>query len=232
MSATGIVLIVVFAIASLLLLLLLSPVKFYIQSRSSDGIKVFAVLLWFIKLGGNNKPEKHKHEKTDKPSENEKPKKAKLSSKLKKALGINRFDSLEAFKDSYKSGGLSGTFGKTIEAITFLLNRAKAMLKRIHLKSFNITFISGGTDAAETALVYGNVCAAVYPLAEYIKQNLKGGKNIKIDIGCDFNSEDTTYSVDMCVSLLALYAVICVIKTLKYLNKNIKEEEINETKSL
>lgn len=223
MAVIKIIGIVLLAILVFLLLLILSPVDFRIKSKSGSDVEFSIYFFKIIKFGLNKKDKgKNSSEKTpEKPTEK---KKKGLSEKTKKMFGIDKFDSIKTLTFNLKENGIEGTFGKTLAIIKFLIERAKGLIKKIRLKKLRILYISASTDAAATAITYGEVCAVVYPLTSYIEQFFKGKKHFDVNISCDFDREKPYFETDLKVSLSVIYALICFIRVLNYLNENERRE--------
>ena len=171
---------IVLAVITLLILFILSlKIRLRFIFDTENGSK-FLVKILFFTFGGkkNEKPEK----------EEEKDKKESAFVKwFKKKLGIDVLIDGESLKQSADEKGVSGTVNKITTVISMLFGQIGWLLKRFCIHKLRIIAICGGDDAADAAMDYGLVCAAVYPLAGYLDTNLKSDKNAQdIQIGCDF----------------------------------------------
>ncbi len=118
--------------------------------------------------------------------ENKKPNKLVL--KLKKALGLDFLEKSEELKQDGETKTVSDTVNKVVTAISLFAGQVAWLFKRFKLRKLKVTAVCAGDDAADAAIEYGLVCAAIYPMSAYLDTNIKTKKNVQeINIGCDFN---------------------------------------------
>lgn len=77
------------------------------------------------------------------------------------------------------------------------------IVKKIYFERLHLSIIVAGPDAAQTAITYGKINAAVYPLASMI-HNHKQFHDLTIHISPDFMAEKTVYTAD-----IMFYTRIC-----------------------
>ena len=95
---------------------------------------------------------------------------------------------IRAFLQSFHS--LGGYLRKTL----------KAVFHRLRVDSYDINISVCGEDAAQTAMRYAEICAAVYPLAGWL-ENTKGSKRRSIRIRPDFQADQTRIRFEGSVSM-------------------------------
>ena len=110
------------------------------------------------------------------------------------------------------TGGISESVNKVITLISLILGEIPWILRKITVQRFHILAICGGSDAADAAMEYGIVCAAVYPLVGYIEANLNTEKNsTDIQVGCDFENE-AYFETDFNVKLRLIHLVRAIFR--------------------
>ena len=110
------------------------------------------------------------------------------------------------------TGGISESVNKVVALISLILGEIPWILRKITVQRFHILAICGGHDAADAAMEYGIVCAAVYPLVGYIEANLNTEKNsTDIQVGCDFEN-DAYFETDFNVKLRLIHLVRAIFR--------------------
>lgn len=190
------------AIPALILIFLLLRVKIMFSYTPENEPKLYIKLLFFT--FGKKKKDPKKDNKTKKPS--------KILLKIQKRLGIDVFASGEALKQNVDESGISGTAEKVATVISLLAGQIFWLLKRFRLDKLRILAVCGGGDAADAAMDYGLVCAAVYPLAGYLTSNIRTAKNADdVQIVCDFDG-DPHFEFDLFVSVRIIHLVRAVLR--------------------
>ena len=115
---------------------------------------------------------------------------------LKKAGGVTRLEK-KNLQASVKSGGLQKTVTDSFQLIIDLFKELFGLLKYATATRLQVKIRCGGEDAAETAIHYGQYCAAAHSFLNVLQGFVKIRKRgCKLDIGCDFFGEDVfTYDV-------------------------------------
>lgn len=212
---------VILGIIALILLLLICPVRF--KFSYDDELKVSAGYL-FLKY--SIVPARPKSAKKIKKQKKEKLTKEKDSSfkEIKK----------NPFKKMVEEDGFAAAISETCRLIKLLLNRLRILLSHTVIKKLRLSISVGGDDAADTAIQYGGVCAAVYPLvgiaASFVK--LQGQQ---IDIAPDYSESKSEIKIAFTAKLrlfhilsAAIYAAVKYIK-IKLENTKIKKDgAVNE----
>ena len=162
--------------------------KFFLKIRLA-GIKVFAL----DPDKPKKEPQKHAKKKDAKP--NQKP-----------AEKPNFFQSLQ------EKFGFSGAISKLWELFKGIINKFVKLLRRISFKKIELTITVSGEDAAQTAIRYGELSAAVYPVFSLL--DTASNVQIKtINLYADFNAEHAKLNVDFSLHVQArlLFLIILTI---------------------
>ncbi len=168
------------------------------------GVKVFS-----IDPKKQKKPQKESKEKPPK-QEKDKPEKPKFFKEL---------------KDHY---GFSGAVSRLFELARAILLKFKKLLRHLTFDKLELALAVAGDDAAETAIRYGQVCAAVYPFLEL----LNTASNVtlkKIDITADFSGDTGTLQAAFAVTVkarilfLTFFAAGALLEFIKF-KKQVEED--------
>lgn len=120
----------------------------------------------------------------------------------------------------FKKYGFSDTVSKISEILSDALRELSFILHRAKFKKIHLTIICATNDASKTALSYGRICSAVYPITAILDNEFRVSKDaFDINIGCDFNTDKFDYSFDFEVSLMSFSAVISAIKLFRKYRK-------------
>ena len=190
-----IVLWILLGIVALITLLLLLPMRVFIAYSPQSDLVLYAKYL-FLKL-----------EMAEEPN-------LKLRQQILGILGLSDIKSAASVKRAVDAKGISTTFFELVSVIKMLLGRIGWLLKRGIFRRFDLQIISGGTDAAETAFGYGQICAAVYPFIGLLDTAFRFRRR-NIDIRCDYAAEETSMSISLQFNVrlgLVLRALIHVIR--------------------
>ena len=172
---------IVGCILLLIFLLLLLPVRLYINSEPE--LTVTVKYLWF-KLGILPKGEKTAPKRTPK---GKKPKK----------------------KKARERQALSYTLQEMLELARILLRRTspavRRLLRRTSLAKFRLRMIVAGADAFETAIKFGRVNAQVFSAIAWIEELIRlKADQIEISPGFGVAKGETSYSGELRLAPLAL----------------------------
>ena len=147
-----IVLWILLGLIVLIFLLLCIPVRFNLNYNGEATVSMRYLFFKYRVLPAPEKKPKPKKEK--KPSE----KKSEEKAKEKKPNPL-----LRQVKKYKEAEGLSGLLTLAKDLLKATGTRFEKLLKHIKLKDFDLSVLVGGKDAAEIAILYGEVCAGVYP---------------------------------------------------------------------
>ncbi len=118
---------------------------------------------------------------------------------LKKSSGVARIEK-QGLQKSLAQQGFWATVSETCRILADLLIEIGHILKYCTAKKFEIEAVCAEEDAADTAIRYGQCCAAVYPLSGILSANMKVKKKArKIDIRCDFTSGKPSFRYDFLI---------------------------------
>lgn len=207
----GILLAVVFFAAFVALMLNLQVIFGF---NTEGKLDIRAKISVFTVFDINKKKKKKTIQKTTKqPQISDKKKKSgKLAEYIKKKFGLDELLDANAIGEKVGAGGISESVNKIVTLLTLVMGEITWLLKKIRVQRFRILAICGGNDAADAAMEYGVVCAAVYPLVGYIETNLNTEKNsMDIQIGCDFEN-DAYFETDFRIRLRIIYVVRAVFR--------------------
>ena len=152
----------------LLLALLFLPIAVHIKFKEDFNIKITFAGVTVFKT--SNKSEKGNAESGEKIAK-EKPEKENFAKSL--------WNKLKAKK------GFLGAVKELMQFLKDCITHIKALLRHIKFKSIALNLVYGSGDAADTAIKYGEICSAVYPMLAL----LDTAKNInfkKINVKSEF----------------------------------------------
>ncbi len=207
-----IALIIIVAIISLILLLLFLPLTVDLTYKKEFMLK--------IKYLGITIFSNKKRTKTKKNN-----KKASASSDKKSAKKEDGF-----VKKTYKQKGLLGTISYFSEIFTIVFKKLWRVIKRFEIRRFKLNLTVSTSDAANTAIKYGEVCAAMYPALSLLQANTDF-KPKNINISADFDKTKSEFSISFLIKTKLFYWLIAVFGVLKqFLKLQRKEREKYERK--
>lgn len=132
-----------------------------------------------------------------------------------------------------KEDGISGIVKESKSLINTAFTELKWLLKNIKFSQLSVDVSVSASNAALTAIEYGAVCAAVYPMTSLISTVLETQfKNISVS--SDFSGEKSTFLFTGSVRCPLIFAIIAYVKfekitaeskiiTTEFLNKNKKD---------
>ena len=202
----------VYIICGILLFLLTVPVSICLNYSERFVIKV---RYGGIKVFDSGKPEK---EKAAKPKKEKKGGAEKGAGKPEKQNFISRI-----FKEKGKIEGVKFCFA----VIKSALSKTIWVIRRIKIKKLFLSITVSSDDAANTAVVYGAVCAAVFPVIALIKENTKIGVE-RISVLTDFDKLSPEINAAASLKTRLIYAVIAAVSMLFSYVRIKKESEKNE----
>ena len=153
--------------------------------------------------------------------------------KVKKAQ-----EELEEYKEEKKflknfigKYSFTGAIKEICEIIKVLFNRAAWLFKKLKFRDLYLDISVAGPNAAFTAIEYGAVCAAVYPMLAFVAANADM-KTKSIDIVPDYNAKESKLLFDTKIKCKLIWAIIAMVSVINVLvkreiisiNKNKKPE--------
>ncbi len=146
---------------------------------------------------------KHKEKASKSESKSDEAEKEKSDAKPKSLFS--------RFKKKY------GFFGTVKEFLAFfkdILSVIKPLIPHIKIRKVKLSVTVASTDAAQTAIEYGAVCTAVYPLLSFLESVADIGYK-KIDIKSDFENTEPHFSFSAKVSFKLCYLLATAFKAYK-----------------
>lgn len=103
--------------------------------------------------------------------------------------------------------------GETVKTLISALKSLGALLPHIRIDKFKVNWVCAGSDAAETAIRYGTVCAVIYPLAAFLKEKTHYKKNPDISVTADFEAQNGNYSIYLKLRAPLVFAINFLLQT-------------------
>ena len=195
-------LIVLGAILLVILLLLLIPVRVDIAFNTEFHLTLRYAFIKLPLVPGKPKPEgeKEKTKKVKKKKKSEE-KEGDDSEKEKKSSAVQQVKSI------FKKNGVGGFLSALGEAIALLAKCSKRLLSKFRLKRFDLYFcVGGGNDAAEGAIMYGRMSAAIYNACEVLLK-LMPCRKPAVTVDLDYRAPESRVDFSAQISLQPLFAV-------------------------
>lgn len=211
---------ILLAVAVILLVLFLSPIKvFFSKSEEETKLKIKYLFLSFKPLEKKQKKQKKKKAK--------KAKKKKSSSKPKKPIENKEINKKKDLKELLQVGLLAlKSGGKVFHRV----------LKSVKIYDVEVYWLISGNDAFETATSYAKAQAAVHSVYGFLDSILNLEVK-KFDITPDFisgNKENSKLDFSLKASITVWRAlvigIIFIVKLIKLILKNKKENSASEPK--
>lgn len=189
-----IVLWILLALLFLILLALLIPVHACVRYGEELALDIKYLFFKIPVLPVTEKPEEPKPE--------QKPAGAKKSApKEKKPNPL-----LEKVKSSFKAEGFKGFMDLVGRFVKLTGTTAVRIIKKLRLRDFDLYLMVGGEDAASAAILYGQICAAVYPAAEILFKLTKCRRR-RMSIDLDYDVKEPYVKLEANVSVRPIFAV-------------------------
>lgn len=158
----------------------------------------------------------------------------KKSEKSKKKHNIksetNKSKEENFFKKIYNQKGMLGAVRCFSEIIILFLKKIRWILRYFRFRKFKLDLCIATQDAADTAINYGMVCGAIYPLILFLDTNTDF-KAKEINIYANFDKEDSKFQLSMSIKTILLFWFIAVISAfLEFLKLQHEESEKYERK--
>ncbi len=134
------------------------------------------------------------------------------------------------FKKTYRQKGLLGTVMYFSSILNMLLKKMCWVVRRFKFRKFKLDISVATNDAADTAIQYGKICGAVYPVISFFESNTDF-KAREININADFDKTKSEFKTSVSVTtriFFWLVAAICVL--FEFLKLQRKESEKYERK--
>lgn len=199
-------LIVILCILAFLALLLHIPIVFYLSYEDSLKIKIRYLFFSYQVVPPKEKKKKAKKKQPAKQTE-------KKEENGKKS----------ALRQILEQKGLSGFLTMLKQMAEVALGSAKKLLRHMVVKKLWLRLTVVGEDAADTAILYGGVCAVVYPaLGALMAQTRCEKPDIQIEAG--FQAPKTEIHFQVKAKLKLFFGVISVIWALSHYMQLVKKK--------
>ncbi len=210
-----VLLIILGIIILIIIALLFLPVTVHISFKEEFFFKVcFSGITVFE--SGDEKEEKMETDKNA-PSRNAKEKDDnKVSAELKGFWSFLK--EKYGFKDAVKT--VLGFVGE-------LLSHIKRLLRHIKIKKVRLNIIVASGDAAKTAVDYGEVCAAAYPITAFLNSCAEIGFK-EINVSTDFTSDKSDFDFSAVIRLQVFFLLLAALRCYNQYKKFILKENYNE----
>ncbi len=183
----------------ILLILLALSIPAHVNIRYTDTLYMDIRYL-FLRFKVLPAPEKPQEEKVKKePQKPEKPKTDALKEKKPNVL-------VQKFKGFVKAEGYRGFMGLIKRFLGLTGTAAVSLVRKVRIREFDLYVMTGGADAAQAAILYGQTCAAVYPAAELLFRLTKCKKH-RISVDLDYSVTEPYVILEADASMRPLYAL-------------------------
>ncbi|MGN0493800.1 MAG: DUF2953 domain-containing protein [Acutalibacteraceae bacterium] len=191
-------LIIVLSVSAFIVLLLFIPISVHIKY---DGDFFVKLKIAGIKAFGVEPKEDIKEPSPDTESD----KKAKKQTE-------------KAFDKLKKRHGFAGAVKEVFALIRAVLERLKRQSRHIAIRRLCLDIKVASGDAATTAIEYGAICAAVYPVLTFI-DGIANVKMKSINVTADFNSDKPDFGFSVIIRARILFLIIMAFGAFSEYNK-------------
>ncbi len=133
-------------------------------------------------------------------------------------------------KKTYNEKGFYGTVVYFCKLLMLILKKLQFILKHLKFRHFKLDLTVASSNAADTALQYGGICSAVYPIIAFLQTNVNF-KLKNVNISTDFDKTKPEFKVEFFVITKPIYLLIAVLTALfEFLKLQRKEREKYERK--
>ncbi|MBO5252885.1 MAG: DUF2953 domain-containing protein [Clostridia bacterium] len=182
-----------------LLILLALSVPVHVNIRYTDTL-IMDIRYLFLRFKVLPAPEKSKEEKTKK----EKPKSETPQTDAPKEKKPNVL--VQKFKGFVKAEGYRGFMGLVKQFLGLTGTAAVSLIRKVRIREFDLYVMTGGADAAQAAILYGQACATVYPAAELLFRLTKCKKH-RISVDLDYSVIEPYVILEADASMRPLHAL-------------------------
>ncbi len=156
------------------------------------------------------------------------PKKEKTEKKSTPASKENTFlkDSKRLFSFLREKYGFGGAVRTVLEFLNKLLSHTKTLLRHIKIKKVRLNITVADFDAAKTAIEYGAVCSAAYPVLAFLNSFAKVGFK-KVDIRSDFEGNTPEFNFSADIKLQMFFLLVVAYRVYSEYKKFLLKENFN-----
>ncbi len=205
---------IIFSVILLIILgVLFIPVTVDLEYNEDFKIRVSFLKIILYK---NGKKTKNKENKTEEKAQ-----------KKEKQKNSTLNDAKKYFADIKKKKGFAGAVTEVMALVSELFSHIKKLLKFIYICNVKLDVTVGTEDAAKTALDYGIICNAVYPVTAYL-DSMAHIDFKEINLKTDFEGQKCRFAFKGKVKIQIFYLLICAFRIFTTLKKFINGENENE----
>lgn len=187
---------VIFIIIAVILFFLICPLKVYLDYDGDARLSIGYLFLKFRLFPAKPKKPKKKKPEGKKKEEPEKSEVPRRPNRVKQLLDKH---------------GIDGLIDILKEVVRIVVDFLGSLAKHLYITRCNIRICIVGEDAADTAVKYGYVCSAVYPLISILEQKCVLKKHYT-DISAGFLAEKTAAEMELTLKIRPLFLLGAVIK--------------------
>ena len=136
-------------------------------------------------------------------------------------------DAKAYFTEIKNKKGFTGAIKEVMRLISRIFSHIKWLLRYINISRVKLNINVGTPDAALTAIEYGSVCSAVYPVTAMLDSVAHIGFK-EINVNADFENGKSDFGFKARVKMQIVYLLICAFKIYRTLKKFITENIENE----
>ncbi|MGN1457633.1 MAG: DUF2953 domain-containing protein [Acutalibacteraceae bacterium] len=190
---------IILGIIAFIFVLLICPLSVSVVYDGELELKIRYLFLCFkILPKKEKKPKKPKPQKTEKTEESDN----KPQDKNKNSI-----------KDFVKKKGIDGLIELLKKFVDIVLKAAKTVTSHLVISKLDINVLVVGDDAADTAMKFGYLCSAVYPLVSIVESHIKKCKHNE-NIVAGFNDSETKIYLVLKARIKPLFLVGAALRAL------------------
>lgn len=121
------------------------------------------------------------------------------------------------FKKLTDKKGFTGAVKEVFGLLSAVFSCVGKTLKRLKIKRFVLDIVVASDDAASTAISYGAVCSAVYPVLTLLSTAV-GVKLKNVSITADFNATNPDFKLSADISVALIFLLVSAFGILKEYN--------------
>ncbi len=131
-------------------------------------------------------------------------------------------------KTMIKEKGFSTAISEIMSVIKSILAQFDKLLKHVKISNLKLLINVADEDPAITAVEYGAVCAAVFPIVRIIESKTKLDRSSShVSVNSDFLTGKSQFSLSAKIKFRLIFGVLAALNVLKELVKlKIKEKDV------
>ena len=206
--------IVLWVILGILLILLFSPLCVTMIYQESFCAKIRFLFLTYT-FSPENSKEKEKASQKGKKAEKSKEKKEDTDSQKDQSK----------WKNLFKERGLGGMIDLVKKFVEQVTEPIKKLFTHFHIKKLICEVSVSTEDAAETAILYGQACAVIYPAVAMLTEAAQFYQ-FTASVAPDFDKKKSSVNFELKFHVLTIWLLIAAVQTLFHFIKFRKMEKI------